>query len=380
VLSYEQGVVLLNHLNWRPRPVFQSYSAYTPFLLSLNGTYFASQAAPSFVLLKLEAIDNRLPALEDSQAIFQILQHYEPILEEKSFLLFERRQGPQSASNCSGEIALTRSIAFNEEVPVGQIPGNAQKLTLGIQYSWLGRLKKTFYRPTPLFIRLTTEDGKVSSYRIVPSMTQKEFLLNPLVRDNEEFVQLYGNEKGLRVVSFALCAESAASWYYQPRINLTLRSFGQLVQQKLPQDRINALCYPMLAGNTLAVRSQAPVLTQCLAGTEVLLLQPEGEICMGVSPTSHVVQAAFGIMPEAYERGKTDGVAFAVEYVPEKGVRQVLYERYLDPASNPSDRGMQSLSVPLPPDCRGKLLLKTTNPPGKNPLWDWSYWTGVSLK
>src|SRR5262249_19574111 len=37
--SYEQGVLLLNGLNWTPRPIFQGYSAYTPFLQSINAPF-----------------------------------------------------------------------------------------------------------------------------------------------------------------------------------------------------------------------------------------------------------------------------------------------------------------------------------------------------
>ncbi len=36
LFSHEQGVALMNGFNWHPRPVFQSYSAYTPALAARN--------------------------------------------------------------------------------------------------------------------------------------------------------------------------------------------------------------------------------------------------------------------------------------------------------------------------------------------------------
>ena len=52
IISYEQGVLLLNDLNWHPRPVFQSYSAYNQHLLELNAKFFIGSNAPKFVIYK----------------------------------------------------------------------------------------------------------------------------------------------------------------------------------------------------------------------------------------------------------------------------------------------------------------------------------------
>jgi hypothetical protein len=40
LFSHSQQVLLLNHMNYHPRPVFQSYSAYTPSLQAANAEFF----------------------------------------------------------------------------------------------------------------------------------------------------------------------------------------------------------------------------------------------------------------------------------------------------------------------------------------------------
>src|SRR5262249_55861946 len=50
LISYEQGLVFLNQFHWRPRPVFQSYTAYTPYLLSANARFFQGPKAPAYLI------------------------------------------------------------------------------------------------------------------------------------------------------------------------------------------------------------------------------------------------------------------------------------------------------------------------------------------
>src|SRR5262249_54445990 len=50
VLGYEQTIALYNGLTYRPRPVFQSYCAYTSHLARLNDAFYRSSRAPDYVL------------------------------------------------------------------------------------------------------------------------------------------------------------------------------------------------------------------------------------------------------------------------------------------------------------------------------------------
>src|SRR5262249_51590376 len=90
--SYEQGVVLLNRLNWTPRPIFQAYSAYTPYLQAINAQFFASESAPKYLIFQLLGFDGRLPVLEDGQALLEVVKRYHPVLTEGSNLLLERNR------------------------------------------------------------------------------------------------------------------------------------------------------------------------------------------------------------------------------------------------------------------------------------------------
>src|SRR5262249_34455668 len=87
MISYEQGLVFINQMNWRPRPVFQSYYACTPWLIAANAQFFQGPRAPEYLIFKFQTIDRRMPTLEDSGALVQVFHHYQPVLVEKGCLL-----------------------------------------------------------------------------------------------------------------------------------------------------------------------------------------------------------------------------------------------------------------------------------------------------
>ncbi len=63
-VPWDIDVVEANGWKWQPRPVFQSYVAYTPALDRLNATHLESDRAAGFVILNFSAIDGHHPFLE----------------------------------------------------------------------------------------------------------------------------------------------------------------------------------------------------------------------------------------------------------------------------------------------------------------------------
>ena len=66
-----------NKLNYLPRPVFQSYSAYTKYLADVNFDHYNDQSsAPEFVLYELASIDNRYPLFDEPKVNLALLKNY----------------------------------------------------------------------------------------------------------------------------------------------------------------------------------------------------------------------------------------------------------------------------------------------------------------
>jgi hypothetical protein len=233
LLSYIQGVLFANELNWSPRPVFQSYSVYTPYLLRANADYFRSSKAPEFVVVALMPLDVRMPTLEDGEALLAILERYEPLLVETlnqgprpvHCLLMGRLQEPREPQP---RMTTTRTIRFAEEL---RLLGNEDLTVLSVKFrpTLGGRLFGYLYHPPPMWITLTTSDGRKWKYRFVPSMGETAWLISPLVTETRTLLTCYGVGKPVHVESLRF--ETAESGWNanEDMIEVTISSWPRPV-------------------------------------------------------------------------------------------------------------------------------------------------------
>ncbi|MBX9400029.1 hypothetical protein K4L06_01810 [Lysobacter sp. BMK333-48F3] len=204
IVSVGQGVIFLNDLNYRPRPVFQGYSAYTPQLAGLNRDWFASKAAPAWVLLDLRAIDGRLATSEDPQALLQILSAYQPRLRERGLLLMQRR--PSSASAVSD---LAQSQARQGEAIAVPDPGEAAvAVSIEAQPTLWNRAGSLVLRAPRLYLELELDDGRTFSRRIAPGAAAAGFLISPSIESTDGLWRWLATGEAPRVRRLRLREES----------------------------------------------------------------------------------------------------------------------------------------------------------------------------
>jgi hypothetical protein len=249
-LSSEQGVVLLNGFNWHPRPVFQSYTAYTPALLHLNADYFRSAAAPYYLLCNINTVDGRLGAMEDSLALREILRRYYPVTAEKQFVLFRRVPPDEETPEPAPQLVCRRTVHFNEDIDLNDVSGAYQWLSLRFAPSLTGRVWGACFKRDRLDLELRTASGARLRRRLVPAMAQEGFLINPLLNTTGDFVRLYGDSGSDRVVSFRVAPasddseEEAASGDFEKEIEMTVSVLPRLPCRTLDAAKINALLPP----------------------------------------------------------------------------------------------------------------------------------------
>jgi hypothetical protein len=377
VFSYDQAIAFLNDFHWQPRPVFQSYTVYRPRLVEANRRFLASAQAPPFLLFKAQPIDGRPLALEDSEALLEMLRRYKPVVGEKGFWLFERVVGAVPDEQAAPVGTVQRTIKLNEEVLLDG--AGAHKVFLDIGCSTRGKVRSLLYKPCELSIRMRTEDGQEHTFRLIPGMAKSGFLINPLVVDEKDLYQLYSNLPPKRVLSFCIMADAQARRCYRHEVAMKLEPVQQLVSCQLSTAELNRLRYPMFDAPPEAVWSTTAVETRMALGLDVLMVHADGGMKFLITGSEHAISGHFGILPEAYERYQTDGVQFSIEYRPRQGSPRILWERYLDPLHKVSDQGLQFFSVPLPGAGDGAVVLKTGNLPGHTTNWDWSYWYKVGI-
>jgi hypothetical protein len=190
MISYEQGMIRLNSLNYAPRPVLQGYSAYTPVLMRINQRFILSKKAPDFLLVRHSTIDDRYAAQDDALLLSELPRRYEYVTSEKDYALL-RRRGPASV-----ELPQEREMVFNTPFIFGKtlkIPdetGTALWVQIFVEPTVLGSLRSFLYKPADLWLVLVDGKGKETRYRLLAKPAAEGFLINPLLQTQGDFEAL----------------------------------------------------------------------------------------------------------------------------------------------------------------------------------------------
>lgn len=213
--SYDQSALFAHGLNYRPRPVIQSYSAYTPELAEINAAHLRGASAASNILFAIQPIDGRLPAFDDSLSWLELLAHYRLAGTNAGFLHLTRIAAPQ-----------TFRLVQIEEVTASTdgkflVPSSGSGLiwvTIELRQSLAGRMLLTLYKPSILKIFVILEDDSQMEFRFVPGMARAGFLLSPCVVETGDFTALLKMKDGTalagkRVKSIAVLPKKSSVGY-----------------------------------------------------------------------------------------------------------------------------------------------------------------------
>lgn len=230
----ELSLAAYNDVQFRPMPVLQAYTAYTPYLDSRNAEFFSDgMTAPAFIVLSLRALDGRWPLIESPLAWNAISENYEFHLMDPPFLLLKRRSVPR-------EVAY-RALSDSE-------CGTMQEITLPETAGWVfitaemrlnlrGRIAKLFYRVPEVTIRAAFENGLVVDGRCIPENLQSKTLISflPLPFELDETAAfLRSDHEAGNVKQIAFGGPGLA--YYEKTMKVTLFEGRNLNAPAAPND------------------------------------------------------------------------------------------------------------------------------------------------
>lgn len=213
LIDFTQGLLFLNGYNYHPRPVPQSYAAFTPALLRENLAFFESDRAPEFLLLGATAVDDRYLGLTDSLVMAELPRRYEIVLEESHHTLLRRR----AVRPPPGSLALTPlmsvSVRIGESIELPDEPGHALWMEVRSSLSALGHLRSLLYKPPLLFLTAENESQR-GTLRLVPGIAEAGFVLQPFIADQTDLRAFLRGEsvRRARRVQFDASAGQERYW------------------------------------------------------------------------------------------------------------------------------------------------------------------------
>lgn len=382
--GFEQGILLLNGLNYHPRPMGGgSFNVYTHYLQRLNEAFVRDpHRRPAYQVVKLRTLDNRLPAADDPLTLETLLHHYSPVLIQRDYLLLKDR-GPDVVAPHPLKLAEV-AVRPGELIAVPD-PGPDKLLLFTVRTppSLLGAVRSFLYRPSDLQVRLATDfHQRTFTYRLIPQLLTVPVILSPLLEDNLDIVHLYGRDPGTRVLRLALLPQDGRM-FSTADFRVT---FFTLPRPPPPVDTdvdeiVTYMRFPLHNREPLSLTTENTGIRE-LNKEPITLVHAPGQITFPLEAGDRQVIFSYGLMPQTYDPGQTDGVEFFVEVVPPAGPVMPLFQRYLQPLSQPADRGLQRARAYLPPHLPpGSVLrLRTETGPAHNGAWDQSYITRLQIK
>jgi hypothetical protein len=358
VLSFFQGVAILNGFNFKPRPVPQGYTAYTPRLAGLNAARYESTDAPEWVLQRTETIDGRLPTLDDADLLPVLLRNYEFRGEDGPYLLWRRCSPDNRYDSFRPKPGARKTGRVDQSISLDGLADRNVWAHLRVQPTLLGRLRSCFYKPAELALEITDNSGHSETFRLNPEIAASGFLLNPLLRDQFDWMRFLQGQTCVRARAVTVRVAESSRRYFRREIAYEFESLPEAPHRQSEKDAFALAGDGRFRNLPVSFSSAAPLESAIIGGGKAILIPAPYEMTYNVGDGATMLRAQYGIAdrPSPGE-AHPPGVKVVVAWTDLAGSR-ILFERKLDPARNPADGGLQELTVDLRGLGPGVLTIK----------------------
>lgn len=377
VLGFEQAIALFNDFNYTPRPVFQSYSVYTPRLAQLNADFLASARAPEFLLLKLQTIDER-PALLDDSRLMALFPHlYEFQLLEKDFYVFRRRAAAPPVSTLQPRRLRTLDLKPGEALSLAEFGADPIWLEIDLPFSLRGKVRNFLYKPPFVHLRVVDAEDKVETYRLPLTSARAGFQINPLVVDFPSYLEAHGGA-ARQVKSITLEVDPADRNDFAPTALVGLSALQPVPLKAEFEKQLEREKFSLFSALPLEFFAHTTPSEIEIDGREALVMHAPSLMEFAFPAGTSRIHGAHGYPPGAYtDGGGTDGALFTITWTDGTETRE-LYRRELQPLENPADRGLIDFDLDTTGLPAGRVRFEVGI--RSNPGWDWTAWAGITIE
>jgi hypothetical protein len=380
VLGFEQGIAIVNHLNYHPRPVFQSYSAYTPYLSRANFEHYASDRAPEYVLFKLQSIDNRLMTMDDADVLRLLVHRYTYLVTDQGFTLWQRKPGPFDPASIAPKPLRTFTIKRGQKLDLREVSED-QIVWAEIEYrpTLIGRLRRFLFRPPLVQLSLTDTQQSETVYRLPRPIGRAGFIVSPIIDNMLEYMRAAGGTPSRRLSTLSVDVAPGEPAYIQDEIKVSLYALppstaGQTFFRDADKSKFH-----MFVDAPVSYNAFNPPNEDLIDQKKVMIMHAPSEMVFDVPAGATTFTGAFGFVSGAYSNGgKTNGAEFVISWS-DGNDPVILLERFMNPVVKANDRGLQTFSLRLPKGT-GKVFCRVNPGPFGEYAFDWTGWTAIEFK
>ena len=187
IYPWNAQLLFENKLNFLPRPVFQSYTAYTVYLEEMNFNHYNSCAkAPEFVIYEYLAIDERYPLFDEPKVNLCLIKNYSPVelfdFQNRKFILLQKRKDFRP-------IKLEKSKEYAMMVDSPLAPMKDVYYEVGVCNSLLGKAVSIVDHAPTISLEIKTETSNL--YRTGKKLLESGLFLEQKINKTEDFYSLF---------------------------------------------------------------------------------------------------------------------------------------------------------------------------------------------
>jgi hypothetical protein len=214
IIPWESSLIILNKLNYAPRPIIQSYQAYNGSLDKINANRYLRANAPEFVLYNINSIDKHYHFFDDTYLKEALYSKYTIIDTFRScneyMLLFKRNTSnlPYTfVKIAKGE----KNLADTFSVPISK---NPLMVKIRMKYNWLGTIQNIFLRAPNSEIRIILVDSSTIVYRTGISILDAGVIINPYIENAKDAFNFFNKREVeiRKIKNFKMALEKTFFW------------------------------------------------------------------------------------------------------------------------------------------------------------------------
>jgi len=366
VLGVAQALATFNGLNYRSRPVLQSYSVHTRYLIERNVEHFEGPAAPRFVLLRMEHFQRFQGWTMEPRVYEAVLRRYRPRLVEWDHVLLERDDSRPARAQAAPRVLLERDLPAGEWVDVPPNPGGATELRLDVQKTGDGALYTFLVRGLLPTLEMRFKDGQIRRQQITMAIAREGWLIEPYFETQFHLLRWLGGEALAQITQVRWLPHGDRPEWLAPNAQLKL-----IAVEPLPRSELLPL------GEQFSWITPAPSQVQTSGVVWTRIDGPRPALC-GMPPFRARIEALPGryrwreLIASTSGGGveSSDGLRVTVVRSVD-GVEETLSETLLPPYDEEAERPTANKSGVVEFDAPGWVELRIDGGPAKSVVGDY---------
>ncbi len=217
IFPWDIALVWAYDFNWSPRPVFQSYSAYTQYLDGLNAKHFSVEKAPQAILYSYKSIDGRYPLFDEPSTFASVIHNYTLVNRSGEFLLLS--YDPEKKNTYIEKDLGTVTVEPGQPIKIPKYDSGYVFGYIDLEYSNLGKFMKLIYKPALAHIKFKSYYLTSSvDFRFIPDVSKNGVFLSQFVGNNDDLASIFSGN--IRQNIYEMIIDVDNPLHYEKHINI----------------------------------------------------------------------------------------------------------------------------------------------------------------